>query len=258
MTTGARSNPANVVVGFSIMMLGILLILDRLGMVNAAWALQFWPAVLILFGGALILQALRGGDAAQGGGRFPVGALIWLVLLGVFFTNIFERRGDAARSNESSVRLFAVMSGDKRVSDAEEFRGGEMTSIMGGTILDLRQAVMAPGDTAVIDVFALMGGATIFVPEDWTVDIEMTPVMGGVKDERRRQFGDEEFGREADGETRDEGRDGPPKTTQGEIAPPPAPEPDAVERDDRVTSAGPQPRIVVRGFVMMGGLVIKS
>ena len=260
MTTRARSNFANVVVGFCIMMLGFLLILDKLGMVDAARALQFWPAALILFGAALILQALRGADAAEGGGRFPVGAVIWLVLLGVFFTNVFERRGDAARGS-ADVNLFAVMSKDERVSPAEEFRGGEMTSIMGGTQLDLRQAVMAPGDTAVIDVFALMGGAVVFVPEDWTVDLETTAVRGGVKDERRQRFGDD--GDESRDEQRDEQRErrrqGQVDVPQVDVAAPPPPEPDAVERDDRtVTAAGPQPRIVVRGFVMMGGLIIKS
>jgi Cell wall-active antibiotics response 4TMS YvqF len=276
MSTGARSNLANVVVGFCIMMVGVLLILDRLGMVDAAWALQFWPAALILFGGALILQAIRGGDATQGGGRFPVGAVIWLVLLGLFFTNIFERRSNAARGGTDEKRLFGLLSGDKRVSGAEEFRGAEMTSIMGGTELDLRQAVIAPGDTAVIDVFALMGGAVVYVPDDWIVDIETTAVMGGVKDERRRPFGvtGEQSGDETDDERRERRRRGrrgewePPELPElppldGIVTPAPVPSapsvPPAVEREDpAATSAGPQPRIVLRGFVMMGGLVIKS
>ena len=60
-----------------------------------------------------------------------------------------------------------------------------MTSIMGGTQLDLRQATMAPGEEAVIDVFAVMGGAIVRIPEGWIVDVQATSVMGGIKDQRR-------------------------------------------------------------------------
>ena len=83
------------------------------------------------------------------------------------------------------VSLFALMSGDRRTSLGEHFRGGEMTSIMGGTQLDLRQATLAPGEEAVIDVFTLMGGAVVHAPKDWIVDVQATSVMGGIKDQRR-------------------------------------------------------------------------
>jgi predicted membrane protein len=33
--------------------------------------------------------------------------------------------------------------------------------------------------TAVVNVFALMGGISIKVPTDWTVELEGTPVLGG-------------------------------------------------------------------------------
>jgi hypothetical protein len=35
---------------------------------------------------------------------------------------------------------------------------------------------------AVIDVFAVMGGVTIFVPPHWTVSQEVEAIMGGVHD----------------------------------------------------------------------------
>ena len=41
---------------------------------------------------------------------------------------------------------------------------------MGGAQLDLRQAKVNPGEEVVVDVFTLMGGAVIYVPDDWIVD----------------------------------------------------------------------------------------
>ena len=56
------------------------------------------------------------------------------------------------------------MGRDHRVINAPEFRGGQMTSVMGRSELDLRTATIAPGQDVTIEVFMLMGGATIRVP----------------------------------------------------------------------------------------------
>ena len=53
------------------------------------------------------------------------------------------------RSHEGGrVNLVAVMGEAKRASNDKPFRGGEMTAVMGGCVLDLRQATIAPGDEA--------------------------------------------------------------------------------------------------------------
>ncbi|EEF24629.1 conserved hypothetical protein, partial [Ricinus communis] len=72
------------------------------------------------------------------------------------------------------------MGGFKRRIITPDFRGGEVTSIMGGCDLDLRQSDLT-GD-AVVTVYALFGGITIKVPVDWTVILEGTPIMGGFEE----------------------------------------------------------------------------
>ena len=62
-----------------------------------------------------------------------------------------------------------------------------------------------------IEVFTLMGGSTIRVPEGWHVDLRATPVMGGIRDRRTG-----------------------------------------------IRDAAGAPRIVIRGFIMWGGLDIRS
>jgi len=124
-------------------------------------------------------------------------------------------------------------SDDQRVSSATRFRGGDMTTVMGGCTLDLRPALLARGEEATLEVFALMGGLTLRVPEGWTVDVRAVPILGGVRDQRagfggRRQLKDGEV----------EANDAP--AAQGGPA------------------EGAAPRLVLRGFIMMGGLIIRS
>src|SRR5262249_10537224 len=103
----------------------------------------------------------------------------------------------------------AVMSGVKVVSNSKNFRGGELTAIMGGCHVDLRDATLA-GNEAVIDIFAIMGGIEMRVPDNWNVIINVVPFMGGYEDKTRRP------------------------------ADPAA------------------PRLMLRGFVMMGGIDIRN
>jgi hypothetical protein len=131
---------------------------------------------------------------------------------------------------------------------------------MGGSKLDLRQAKIAPGTEAVVDVFTVMGGVELLVPRDWNVDVQLVPIMGGVNDDRNRT--------ERNNRTTRRGRDGrgdddlppvPPPDASGTAAPDPstAPAPEPVEPDAPVVLPADAPRLVVRGFIMMGGLAVK-
>jgi predicted membrane protein len=55
---------------------------------------------------------------------------------------------------------------------------------MGGCELDLREARMKGGE-AVLRARAVMGGIEIRVPEDWSVVVKGTPVMGAFEDSTR-------------------------------------------------------------------------
>jgi predicted membrane protein len=60
---------------------------------------------------------------------------------------------------------------------AQDFRGGEITAIMGGFGIDLRGAAIA-GDSATINIFTLWGGVDLKVPEDWNVVMSGAPILG--------------------------------------------------------------------------------
>ena len=73
---------------------------------------------------------------------------------------------------------FAMFGGGDRMLRSRSFRGGNVTAIMGGFDIDLRDADIA-GDAARIEVFVIMGGIDLKVPENWTVVMDVTPFMGG-------------------------------------------------------------------------------
>ena len=62
---------------------------------------------------------------------------------------------------------------------------GDLTAIMGGGKIDLRDARIQEKE-AVLDVFTLMGGLEIQVPEGWVVEPRFTPILGGYQDRTSR------------------------------------------------------------------------
>jgi hypothetical protein len=78
---------------------------------------------------------------------------------------------------DNVVDIVAVLGGFERRVTTSDFRGGEITAILGGCELDLREASIVK--EAVINVFAIWGGINVKVPPDWTVVLNGTPLMGG-------------------------------------------------------------------------------
>ena len=79
--------------------------------------------------------------------------------------------------------------GLERKVSSQEFRGGDVTAIMGGAEIDLRQARLAGGE-AVVEVLVMWGGVDFFVPPDWKVTVEAVPFMGGIEDTTRLSPGE--------------------------------------------------------------------
>jgi hypothetical protein len=242
MATDTRMNYApNLALGICITVIGIALTLDKLRILEAERILRFWPVGLILFGAGVVAQSFwpgagqPGADGKRKASGTPLFVLV-VIVAGFLIGPRLERRGSFLRSDaRDTVSLFAVMSEDQRSSNATKFRGGEMTSFMGSNKLDLRQATLAPGEEAVIDVFAVMGGVELRVPDGWTVVVQVVPVMGGVRDQRMRA-----------GDRRPLEAERVPAEAGGDAKAPEA------------NTSAAAPRVVVRGFIIMGGLVIKS
>ena len=200
------------ILGLGIICVGILFLLGNMDIIDAGDYFHYWPVLLIFIGIAHIFQCERGSSRIWGIILIFVGSAmllrrlhfidfnLWsywpllLVAVGVmmiyrasarhrsFATDTFGKSGVNSDIN-SFVKAFAVMGGFRRSNNSQDFKGGDLTAIMGGLEIDLRDASIK-GD-AVIDIFTLMGGVEIRIPDDWLVIIDGFPIMGGYEDKTR-------------------------------------------------------------------------
>jgi len=191
-----------VVFGIVVILLGGILLLDNMGVVYAGEYFRFWPVLLIIVGGIKILRPDQPSSRTWG---------IILFLAGIFFLmrtlDIYEFRfrdfwpiiliaagvgmlwGSLSRRTisvegavaDDTLRGSAILGGFSRSVTSQDFRGGDLTAFMGGVEIDLRKAAIR-GEEAVLNVFAVWGGAEIRVPENWTVVTRAMPILGGVSD----------------------------------------------------------------------------
>jgi len=84
-----------------------------------------------------------------------------------------------SRGDESSdeFELAVVMGGKEFRSYAEQLRSGTVTTIWGGTSLDLRAAALSPGG-ADLELRTIMSGTEVRVPPTWRVEIDQTVSAG--------------------------------------------------------------------------------
>jgi len=205
----------NLAFGICLILLGTTLVLDRMQLLDAREILgRYWPVALMLFGAALVMQSFQRPDATSAADEQPMGVgsiIVWTIIAVVMWNGFSAHNQRVSTGSHETVSLFAVMSRHQQISSAPVFRGGHMTAVMGRADLDLRKTTVAAGEEAVLEVFTLMGGTTLRVPEGWTVDVQAAPIIGGVRDRRAG-----------------------PRDVEG------------------------APRIIIRGFIMMGGLEIRS
>ena len=180
-------------VGTIIIVVGALMLLDLILPVNV-WRGLF-PVLIIAVGVLILLPVVR--SRRRGRGRW------W---------------GGGTADDENLVNATSILGGVSERSLSKDFLGGRLTAFMGGVVVDLRDASVIE-KPARIDVSAIMGGVEIYVPEHWYVKTDVTPIMGGVDEERE------------------------------DI---PRPE---VDDDDPLSKL---PDLHVKGTVLMGGVVIKG
>ena len=210
----------HVAAGLILMGIGVIFLLGNMGYLDVRQAFAFWPVILIIFGAIKIVESRDHGRTAGIfwvviGLLFLLGSFgiirmtfreLWpILLIGIGALTLWraalvrrersclwspgpaspEGSSDANTTSSNSVlSAKAILGGVERRIISEDFRGGDVTAIMGGCNLDFRSALIKPPNQAVLEVFALCGGIEIRVPEDWTVVSELEVILGGV-DERK-------------------------------------------------------------------------
>jgi predicted membrane protein len=195
-------NRGRLLVGFVLITLGVLFLLDQNDVLDSGDLIADWwpivfvvagllylsfsprhimvPAVLIIIGLALLARSLDFvPDWLQ--------TVFWpLVLVAIGLWVIFgSALGTANVQRGDRVNSLVAFFGRQVVNESQQFGGGSIFAVFGGTDVDLRGARPVP-DGAAMDVIVAFGGVDIVVPEGWRVEVKGIPLFGGWSNKTNR------------------------------------------------------------------------
>jgi len=185
---------------------GVILLLDRQGLIDAPYVFGFfWPALLLTAGIFRLAQPCEGPGRVWGGFLAGAGILLFLnrlgylslrfhdlwplILIGLGLVLLWRALLPGTRTvNGHSVDVinaWAAFGGGQIKSNSQNFQGGEVMAIFGGYEIDLRQAAMQVPET-VLYANAAFGGIELRVPETWFVMVAGAPILGGYEDKTHK------------------------------------------------------------------------
>ena len=183
--------------GVLLIIIGIYFLLENLDVIDfhLPWYFFTWQMLLIALG---IFNLLTGNRKAALT-LFSIGVFFflpeffdfdirdfWPILLIFIGVSFFLRNRNTPSSSVSEATAFddlTLFASNEKSVTSNKFEGGKSTTMFGGTKIDLRNAELA-GNEAVLDVFTMFGGTEIIVSNDWVVQSNVTPILGGFEDKR--------------------------------------------------------------------------
>ncbi len=201
-----RDPQQRLIFGALIIIVGVLALIDNLGFLQGIRLVSFWPVVFIIGGVLKMNQSQARSGTIIGAAFVIIGSAMtlnnlgiisfhmrdfWpLVLIGFGLLVIFKDKAKEEfngytqnkinESTDGKVDIVAIMSGSQGNIASSNFAGGEITAVMGGVELDLRNASIQTD--AVLNVFAFWGGISLKIPSDWSVVNNANAFLGGVDD----------------------------------------------------------------------------
>ena len=191
-----KTSYTRILAGLGVVLFGGLLLLDSLSingfdnLIGTWWPLFVIGAGILIFLNdtksylwALLVTGLGVGYLLD---NFKVvdfnpWQIFWpAVIIVVGLSILFRHSGTQQRlTKEKSDDVSAILGGIDHINKSTDYKGGKVTAVLGGVKLDLRKAVIK--DEATLDVFSLMGGVELFVPENVVVKSKAAVIMGGIE-----------------------------------------------------------------------------
>jgi len=201
-----RAVSSGLIAGLVMTAAGVILLLDRTGVIEGRYLFRFWPSVLVIVGLLKLFLPEAGGGRIWGALLIMAGAVLQLSELGIIHVRIWDlwplaliavglvlvwgaiesRKygGGPLTSGMSHLNEVAVFGGGERRISAADFEGGQVVAVFGGFKVDLTKAGMKENQ-AMIEVNAVFGGGEIVVPENWNIIMRGLGIFGGYADNTR-------------------------------------------------------------------------
>jgi len=113
--------------------------------------------------------------------------LVFPILLLFFGARLVQRAlasDDKPGDGSQQTRAFAFLSGAELRTFTQPIKESEVLAILSGVKLDLTSAQIE-GDSATLQITAVMGGVEIYAPSDWNIVSDVLPILGAYADKRR-------------------------------------------------------------------------
>lgn len=203
-----REDSGREIAGLIIVLIGVGLFLNSMNVFPFAGIFtRFWLPMLFVAVGVLHVSKAREAAGWTAGafwfgialllfvGRLPFfnlnfwaligpAIVVWIGLSMVLRGTGRPGRGGASLDSRDWISGTAILGGIDRKCTSQHFKGGDLTSIMGGIKIDLRDARIET-DPAILEVSTVMGAIEIFVPQNWDIENQVTPILGGCEDTTR-------------------------------------------------------------------------
>jgi len=203
-----KSTDKKLIIGIILMLAGGLLLLDTFNITDLPIKhyIFSWKTLLIGIGTVLLVTKEK---ATAGYILIGLGIIFWLpsilnynialsqiiipsVLIGIGILVITRRGGHNRPRNSSSKNIgnssdyiedVSLFGGGTKIIQSNNFKGGDITAIFGGSEFSFRDAEMSE-EGCVIDVFTMFGGSKLIIPDNWVVKSDMISIFGGFNDKR--------------------------------------------------------------------------
>lgn len=188
------------ITGLLIIAVGVAFLLSNLNLFSVQDMVNdWWPLVIIIAGVIIFLNDVKNylwslliiafGVVVQLNHldilAISPWQLFWPVVIIVIGLSVLLNRASPSSKVSKADRedVTAILSGSEVKVRSDDFRGSKITALLGGAMIDLRDATIEK--EATLDVFSFWGGIEIRVPKNVIVKNETSVILGGVEDSTR-------------------------------------------------------------------------
>jgi predicted membrane protein len=148
--------------GLIMILVGFFFLIPEIHFFSFNFTRLFWPVLLIAVGLLIIFRSnIRGSRIHKD----------------------YKCRKTTTSNGDGYINDVNIFGGSKHNNVSQNFCGGKVTAIFGGSELDLSRAKLAEG-VNVLDMVCIFGGSVMIVPADWHVRTEVISILGGFADKR--------------------------------------------------------------------------
>jgi len=189
--------------GLFLIIVGLVLLLGTLDVLpyRISNVLFTWPMIFVGFGlfnlvkreytAAIILLAIGGFFIAPD--LFPYvdfrdifkywPLLLVLIGLSIYFRKKPQIDHNISATSDEIIDEVNVFGGGVTQIESNNFKGGKITAVFGGSEINLERCQMSDQGAA-IEMVTIFGGAKLIVPRGWNVKTEVVSIFGGFADKR--------------------------------------------------------------------------